>query len=266
MAAAPQPELHLAGTYRRRVEASLRRVWENVYDWEHLAHLHEGSFAACDLIDRGAWGWRARLALANGDEQVIELRTDVRADRYVSTTLEGTGTGTEIRVALAPVEPHVTDVAVEFHVPEARPERLAAIGRAYADIYARLWDEDEVMMRERERMLARAAPDCQAPAEVDLGEEAEVRAALPLAVQVAGRRYRVVEVDGALLAHSTLCPHWLGPLDDAAVVDGRVRCPWHGYLFDVATGRCATRPNLVLDRAPGIVVERGRVLAAMPVD
>ena len=130
-----EPELHLAGEYRRRVGASLRRIWENVHDWEHLAHLHEGSFARCDLLARGSWDWRERLVIANGDEQVISLRTDRAAGRYVSTTLEGTGAGTEIRVALTAVEPHVTDVAVEFHVPETRPERLRAItGAEWADL------------------------------------------------------------------------------------------------------------------------------------
>ena len=75
--------LQLAGTYHRRVHASLRRIWENVYDWEHLAHLHADSFAACELLDRGSWGWRARLVVANSDEQVIELIVDPDRDRYV---------------------------------------------------------------------------------------------------------------------------------------------------------------------------------------
>ena len=39
-----------------------------------------------------------------------------------------------------------------------RPERLVALGQAYAAVYDRLWDEDEAMMRERERARA-ARPD-----------------------------------------------------------------------------------------------------------
>lgn len=259
-----EPELHLAGEYRRRVGASLRRIWENVHDWEHLAHLHESSFSRCDLLARGPWGWRARLWMANGDEQVIEVRTDQSAGRYVSTTLEGPGAGTEIRVALSAVEPYVTDVAVQFHVPEARPERLRAIGRAYVVAYARLWDEDEAMMRERERMLA-LYPSASDPAEpVDLGIEAEVRAALPQRFGFRGRLFRLVELNGTLVAHSIVCPHWLGPLDEAQIVDGSVRCPWHGYRFDLVTGRCTTNPGLALVRAPDIVVDRGRVVATIP--
>ena len=45
--------------------------------------------------------------------------------------------------------------------------------------------------------------------------------------------------DGALVAHGTICPHWLGPLEDAVPQNGRLRCPWHDYLFDVRTGTSA---------------------------
>ena len=261
-----QPELHLAGTYRRTVAASLERVWENVFDWEHLAHLHDGSFARCDLLARGPWGWRATLALTGGhdNEQVIELRADREAGRYVTTTLSGAGAGSEIRVALAPRAAHSVDVVVEFHLPERDPGRLAALGQGYAAAYARLWDEDEAMMGERERALARRAARGSepAPGPVDLGSEAEVRAALPLDLALGGERFRLIELDGALVAHALTCPHWLGPLDRAAVdADGAVRCPWHGYRFDVRSGACLGRPQLRLATAPAIRIVDGRVLA-----
>lgn len=255
--------LQLAGTYHRQVRASLRRIWENVHDWEHLAHLHRDSFAACELLNRGSWGWRARLRIANGDEQVIELIADPDRDRYVSTTLEGTGRGTEIRVQLTPVAAQLTDVAAEFHVPDARPEHLARIGKAYAAVYERLWDEDEAMMRAREEMLAAIEPPPSGPAEVDLGEEVAVRRRLPLRFDLAGRSFRLVSMDEALIAHSTLCPHWLGPLGDAPVEDGTIRCPWHGYRFDVVTGACLGRPRLRLAPAPTIRIEATRVIATL---
>lgn len=69
-------ELQLAGTYRRRVKASLARIWENVFDWEHLAHLHDGSFAECALIERGTWGWRVDLTPVAGTTQRIEMRAN----------------------------------------------------------------------------------------------------------------------------------------------------------------------------------------------
>lgn len=254
-------ELHLAATYVRDVKASTTRIWENVFDWEHLAHLHDGSFAQCELLGRGAAGWRVRLTPVGGRPQVIELTADQAAGRYVSTTLEGTGLGTEIHVLLTPQAAHATGVTVEFHLPEPNPTRRDAIGQAYAAVYARLWDEDEAMMQVRERMLARRRrPEAEA-APVDLGPEPAVLAQLPLAFEWGGAPYRLIELDGTLLAHSTVCPHWLGPLGDAAVADGAVRCPWHGYRFDVATGACLTHRSPSLARAPVVTVEAGRVIA-----
>ena len=260
MVAAP-PKLALAETYTRRVHASVSRIWENVYDWEHLAHLHDGSFSECELLAEGGWGWRVRLTLARGDEQVIELRADKGQGRYVSTTLEGTGIGTEIRVRLTPVEAYVTDVQVEFHVPETRPDRLRAIGLAYAEAYARLWDEDEAMMRERERMLALRNVPRTAPESVDLGPADQVRQALPLTFAFGGRTFRLIEIEGDLRAHATVCPHLLGPLGDSPVLDGAVLCPWHGYRFDVASGTCLNRLGLKLEPAPAILIAHARVVA-----
>ena len=256
------PPLHLAAIYRREVGASLARIWENVFDWEHLAHLHDGSFASCELIDRGIWGWRVALAttIRREDRQVIELRADRAAGRYVSTTLEGTGSGTEIRVALAARNPQRTGVAVEFHVPEGRADRLAAIGSAYSAAYVRLWDEDEAMMQRRERMLRRRKSEAPA-VPVDLGSADEVRSALPLGFEFAGRPFRLIELGGALIAHSSVCPHWLGPLDDAPVADGTVRCPWHGYRFDLASGVCVSHNAPLLARPPVIHIEDGSVFA-----
>lgn len=256
--------LHLATTYRRRVNASLERIWENVFDWEHLAHLHEESFAACALIDAGRWGWRVRLTVQGTDTQLIEMRADRATGQYTSTTIEGTGAGTQIRVSLVPLDADVVDVTVEFHIPESRPERLAAIGAAYVEAYARLWDEDEAMMRTRQRALAkRRTPDLSAPS-LDLGEEQTVRTSVPRAFDFGGISFRLVEINGTLIAHSRVCPHWLGPLGDAPVSSVEVRCPWHGYRFNIVTGACAGHPSLKLAPAPEISLIEGRVVAAWP--
>lgn len=257
--------LALAGTYRREVAASLARVWENVHDWEHLPALHGSSFAAAELLERGAWGWRVRLVAQPGDErhaQLIELRV-AEPHRYCVTTLEGPGRGSEIRVRLMPRSAHATGVVVEFHVPGLAPERLSQVGARYVELYARLWDEDEAMMVARERACARARArrdrDASAPADQDLGRVAEVRTRLPLQVEFGGVPFRVVEVDGTLLAHAATCPHWLGPLAEAPLDDGCVRCPWHGYRFDVRTGASADGRGLRLATPPRVMVEDGRV-------
>ena len=245
--------------YRRTVRASLRRVWENVFDWEHLPWLHAGSFQSIELLDQGAWGWRARVGTGGESALEIELRADQPKRRYVVHTRDGATRGAEIWTRLEPRAEHETDVEVEFLLPGVTAERREGLGQAYTAAYTRLWDEDEAMMRLRQERLD-AKPGAEPSAETDLapvslGTLDDVRARLPLAVEFGGAPFRVVEVDGELVAHSTICAHLLGPLDESPVEDGCVRCPWHGYRYDVRTGENADGRPLRLARAPGVEVD-----------
>ena len=249
--------LHLAGTYRRTVAASVARIRENVLDWEHLPALHASSFAACELVDSDADGWRIRLINQGSDApQILKLHIAPDTSGYRVVTEAGFGTGSEIRVAVTSLGPHQTGVVVDYHVPEADPDRLAMIGAAFVAIYERLWDEDEAMMVAREAALA---PRPQAATRVDLGPEAAL--ALPLMFDCGDGRFRLVRHDGQLLAHSAICPHWLGPLDGTIDGDGGITCPWHGYRFDVGSGRSCDGRRLRLATAPRIGIENDRVIA-----
>lgn len=196
--------------------------------------------------------------------QVIEVRADRAAGTYVSATLEGPGAGSEVRTRLTSLAPDRTGIDVAFHVPESDPARLTVIGGRYRAIYERLWDEDEAMMVERERAWsARRLGGTTPPETVLLGSPETVRASLPRLVEVGGERFRIVDIDGALVVHAATCPHWLGPLDDAAVVDGCVRCPWHGYVFDARTGESTDGRGLTLATPPSLVLVEGQ-LALVP--
>jgi nitrite reductase/ring-hydroxylating ferredoxin subunit len=261
--------LSLAGVYRRVVNASLTRVWENVFDWEHLPALHDAYFNRIELLQRNPIGWRVRLTRQPGDPsrlQVIHLVADRSAGDYCVQTLEGVGTGSQIWTHLAAVEPHGTSVEVSYLVPEQRPDRLAILGEKYRSMYQRLWDEDEAMMRHREFMLAQhRRPTSSHSVSVSLGHISEVRARLPLIVSFADQPFRVLELEGELVAHSTICPHWLGPLDQAAVLDGCIRCPWHGYQFDVRTGASSDGRSLHLASNPHVhVSDSGEVTLISP--
>jgi nitrite reductase/ring-hydroxylating ferredoxin subunit len=254
---AAQNALASAGVYRREVRASLERIWENVLDWEHLPWLHRESFSRIECLEEGPSGWRAKVGLApekTGQEILLELALERPALRYVVRTLEGPGRGTEIWTRLRPVAPDRTQIEVEFLLPGIPPARRDALGRAYLQLYTLLWDQDESMMARREARLA-ARPEPALADAVRLGPLAALRARLPLALQLGGRGYRMVEIEGELFAHATECPHRLGPLEDAALVDGCVRCPWHGYRFDVSTGRSADGRKLRLASAPHVEVD-----------
>lgn len=256
-------QLSLAGAYTRRVQASLARIWENVFDWEHLPALHEGTFRSVELVETRGDDWTVRFAgTGGGAPEVIRLASDREAGRYVVTTLEGVGTRSEIRVQLTAVEEHLTDVAVAYAVPETCPERLARIGAGFVALYERLWDEDEAMMRRRETQL-RALRRRFAPSEpVPLGAAAEVDAALPLTVEYGGEMFRVIRDGDQRLAHAAVCPHWLGPLDAAQLEQGVVRCPWHGWRFDVRTGECLDGHACRLPAPPRVVEHDGMLVLA----
>jgi nitrite reductase/ring-hydroxylating ferredoxin subunit len=252
-----EPSPTRVAVYRRTVSAPLERVWENVYDWEHLPWLHHTSFRGIRLLDSGRWGWRARIAPqpADSPEILVELVREEARERYVARTVEGPGAGTEIWTTLLP-EGERTGVEVEFHVPGVAPGDADAVGAAFVALYTRLWDEDEGMMVERSARLAELARPAAATAgPLDLGTSAELRARLPLIVQFGARRFRIVADGDDLAVHACVCPHRLGPLDSAEVSRGRVRCPWHGYEFDLGTGRSSDGRGLRLAPPPRLQLE-----------
>jgi nitrite reductase/ring-hydroxylating ferredoxin subunit len=244
--------------YQRTIAASLERIWENVLDWEHLPGLHRGSFDAIRCLEASEQGWRARLrgrGAAAGDEIEVEVRLDRANLRYVTATTAGAGAGSEIWTELAPLHPHATDIRVEFKLPGVVSAQVEALGRGYTALYTRLWDEDESMMVRREAMLARVAALPERGREtLELGPLDALRARLPLRVELDGRPFRVLALGDALVAHSTVCPHLLGPLEDAVPDGDTLECPWHRYRFDLRSGRSCDGRALRLMPAPRVVI------------
>jgi nitrite reductase/ring-hydroxylating ferredoxin subunit len=252
------------GAYRRRVRAEIGRIWENVLDWEHLPWLHRTTFSDVRLIEARRDGWCASAGLqpaAGGERIGIETRLERGVRRYLTLTTDGPGMGTEIWTLLEPASEESTDIEVRFLVPGVPSGRAAAIGDAYVRLYARLWEEDEAMMMRRTELLGRgvsgaASPERPAPSASDraeatlrLGSLESLRPRLPLPVELDGRRYRLVALGDEIVAHATTCPHFLGPLEEGAIADGCVQCPWHGYRFDVRTGQCMEHAGFRLDVA-----------------
>ena len=51
---------------------------------------------------------------------------------------------------------------------------------------------------------------------------------------------------GRFFATSPLCPHEEGPLAEGWLEGDVVVCPWHGYDFELATGRCRVDDTLAV--------------------
>ena len=86
--------LQLAATYVREVEASIARVWENVFDWEHLPALHAEYFCDVRLLEEHARGWRVAVTRQpTGPRRriVIELDAARERERYRVRIIGGNG-------------------------------------------------------------------------------------------------------------------------------------------------------------------------------
>jgi len=56
-------------------------------------------------------------------------------------------------------------------------------------------------------------------------------------VQVGGQAIALANVAGTVYAISNTCLHRGGPLGDGQLEGNVVTCPWHGWQFDVTTGK-----------------------------
>jgi len=63
-------------------------------------------------------------------------------------------------------------------------------------------------------------------------------------VEVRGTPVALYNVDGVVSATSNTCPHRGGPLGEGDLEAGVITCPWHGFQYEVATGRCLTNAAL----------------------
>ena len=59
----------------------------------------------------------------------------------------------------------------------------------------------------------------------------------------AGKEICVARVNGSLFAMDNVCPHRGGPLAQGVIDEGKLICPWHGWQFEIATGKSVQVPD-----------------------
>ena len=62
-------------------------------------------------------------------------------------------------------------------------------------------------------------------------------------VQVEGKLIALANVGGTFYAISNTCLHRGGPLGQGVLEGKTLTCPWHGWQFDVTTGKANMNPN-----------------------
>lgn len=63
-------------------------------------------------------------------------------------------------------------------------------------------------------------------------------------VEVGGKTLAVFNINGDFFAIDNTCLHRGGPLGEGFLDEKSVSCPWHGWQFDVTSGKCTTNPAL----------------------
>lgn len=61
--------------------------------------------------------------------------------------------------------------------------------------------------------------------------------------QVGGKAVAIANVSGKLFAINSVCLHHGGPLGEGDLEGSRVSCPWHGWQYDVTTGKLVQQPD-----------------------
>ena len=101
-------------------------------------------------------------------------------------------------------------------------------------------------------------------------------------IAVDNRSIGVFNVGGQFYALRNVCPHQFAPLCEGRItgtrvpsevgeykwgMDGQIiRCPWHGWEFDITTGRSIFNPHRVRVKSYEVVVESGENVAEPSVE
>lgn len=79
-----------------------------------------------------------------------------------------------------------------------------------------------------------------------VARRSELPAGAVRVVDVSGTAIALWNDGGTIRATAAHCPHRGGPLHEGSVAEGVVTCPWHGFRFALADGRCRTVPGLAV--------------------
>jgi len=68
--------------------------------------------------------------------------------------------------------------------------------------------------------------------------------------QLDGKTVALANVGGKLFVINNTCLHRGGPLGGGDLKGQIVTCPWHGWQYDVTTGKLATNPGVGVETYP----------------
>lgn len=84
-------------------------------------------------------------------------------------------------------------------------------------------------------------------------------------IEVDGEQIALCNVEGKIYAVSGVCPHAGGPLAEGELQGSILTCPFHGWQFEVDSGRCMRIPAMKLKAYP-VKVEGNDILLSIETD
>lgn len=82
------------------------------------------------------------------------------------------------------------------------------------------------------------------------GSLAALQAGETVLIEIDGTEIALFLCDGEVMATQGQCPHAEGPLHEGDVENCVLTCPWHGWTFNLKTGRCGEDESITLRRYP----------------
>lgn len=81
--------------------------------------------------------------------------------------------------------------------------------------------------------------------EIKVCKTSELSSGQAKCVQANGKEIAVFNINGKFYAIDNICIHAGGPLNEGSIdtENARVTCSWHGWGYDLATGKCVTHPR-----------------------
>lgn len=80
-----------------------------------------------------------------------------------------------------------------------------------------------------------------------------------MVVDVGGRAVALFNVGGAFHAVDNTCLHRQGPLGEGELDEEIVTCPWHGWQYDVTTGKNVMNEDICVAKYEA-KVENGQIM------
>ncbi|MGW4895965.1 Rieske 2Fe-2S domain-containing protein [Kitasatospora sp. NPDC004240] len=113
---------------------------------------------------------------------------------------------------------------------------------------------------------AAAVPLLADPDWVTLGSAADFPAGEPVGLMAGQLPVVVIRTGERFTVLAGRCSHLSGPLAEGAVVDGCLRCPWHGSEFRLADGQVVTGPATAPQPRFDTRVNDGHLQVRLPAD